>query len=78
MDSSGTLSEGWHHLAATYDGKSLHVYIDGELSGEREVEPAGISQSAFELFIGTDQYAPEPLYTEGVIDKLRICDRVLS
>lgn len=78
LDSEDALQAGWHHLAATYDGSSLRIYLDGELSGEREVDPAGISQSSFEVFIGTDQYAPEPLYTEGAIDELRIYDQALS
>ena len=78
LDSTGTLTEGWHHLAASFDGLSLRLYLDGEPSGERAVEPAGISQSNFEIFIGTDQYAPEPLYTQGVIDELRIYNRALS
>ena len=78
LDSADTLDEGWHHVAATYDGSSLRVYLDGSLSGEQAVTPVGISQSPYEIFVGTDQYAPEPLYTAGAIDELRICDRVLS
>lgn len=78
LDSTDALTEGWHHLAGTFDGETLRVYIDGELSAEREVDQPGISQSSYEIFIGTDQYAPEPLYTEGAIDELRIYDRALS
>ena len=78
LDSTGALDEGWHHLAASYDGEALRVYLDGGLSGERTIEPSGISQSNFEIFVGTDQYAPEPVYTRGVIDELRIYNRALS
>ena len=78
LDSAGGLEKGWHHLAASYDGVALRVYLDGELSGERAVEPSGISQSNFEIFVGTDQYAPTPIYTHGVIDELRIYNRALS
>lgn len=78
LDSEGTLDEGWHHVAATYDGASLRIYLDGAISGEQTVTPTGISQSAYEIFVGTDQYAPEPLYTKGAIDELRIYDRALS
>ena len=78
LDSAGGLEEGWHHLAASYDGRALRVYPDGEPSGNRAIEPKGISQSEFEIFIGTDQYAPEPVYTRGVIDELRVYNRALS
>ncbi len=64
-------------LEASYDGAVLRVYLDGELNGERAVEPSGISQSNFEIFVVTDQYAPEPSYTHGMIDELRIYDRAL-
>ena len=78
LDSTRALEQGWHHLAATFDGTNLRIYLDGKPSGERTVEPSGISQSDFETFIGTDQYAPEPIYTRGVIDELQIYDRALS
>ena len=78
LDSSGALSNGWHFIAATFDGKALRIYLDGKPSGERAVTPAGISQSNFETFVGTDQYAPTPIYTRGVIDNLRIYNRALS
>ena len=78
LDSTVALGQGWHHLAATFDGAALRIYLDGKPSGERAVTPSGISQSDFKTFIGTDQYAPEPLYTRGVIDELRIYNRALS
>lgn len=56
----------------------MRIYLDGKPSGERTVEPSGISQSNFEVSVGTDQYAPEPLCTRGVIDELRISNRALS
>ncbi len=78
LDGTSTLDAGWHHLAATFDGAALRVYLDGEPNGERAVEPPGISQSNFEIFVGTDRYAPEPVYTRGTIDALRLYERALS
>jgi hypothetical protein len=78
LDSTGALEKGWHHLAASYDGTTLRIYLDGELSSERTVEPSGISQSNFEMFVGTDHYAPAPIYTRGVIDELPIYNQALS
>jgi len=42
LDSTGAIEKGWHHLAASYDGTTLCIYLDGELSSERTVEPSGI------------------------------------
>ena len=78
LDSTGKLAVGWHHLVATFDGAVLRLYLDGKPSGKRAVSPSGISQSNFETFIGTDQYAPEPLYTRGAVDELQIYNRALS
>ena len=78
LDSTEPIDQGWHHLVASYDGARLQLYLDGEPSGERTIEPSGISQSSYEIFVGTDQYAPEPIYTRGVIDDLRIYNRALS
>ncbi len=78
LDSTGALSKGWNFIAATFDGTSLRLYLGGKPSGKRTVKPAGISQSTFETFIGTDQYAPDPLYTRGVIDELQLYNRALS
>ena len=78
LDSRGTLSNGWHFIAASFDGKALRIYLDGKPSGERAVTRTGISQSTFETFVGTDQYAPTPSYTRGVVDELRIYNRALS
>ena len=62
LDSEGTLDEGWHHVAATYDGSSLRVYLDGELSGEQAVTPVGISQSSLRDFCRRPVRARAALY----------------
>lgn len=38
---TGPIANGvWHHLAATWDGQKMRVYVDGELSAEREYNGA--------------------------------------
>src|SRR5690606_19307105 len=41
----------WHHVAATYDGAFLRLYLDGELAAERAFDGA-IVHSAAPLVIG--------------------------
>ena len=33
----------WHHLAATYDGASARLYVDGQLRGERALKTAAVA-----------------------------------
>ena len=28
----------WYHFAGTYDGKSLRIYVNGKLEGEKNME----------------------------------------
>ncbi|MEM7344878.1 MAG: LamG domain-containing protein [Chloroflexota bacterium] len=72
-------SDQWHHLVGTSDGGTLRIYINGQPAGEQEFTPrSAISQSNFELFIGTDLYNASVIYTQGMIDELRLYKRTLT
>src|SRR6201999_1386891 len=43
----------WQHLAATYDGAHLRIYLDGELVGTKAIAGADLS-SGGPLYIGCD------------------------
>jgi len=68
----------WHHLAATYDRKTMRFYVDGELSSESELG-YGITQ-------GENFYLRCPLAAddtvegafEFMLDDVRIYNRVLT
>jgi beta-galactosidase len=60
----------WHHIAGTYDGAALRVYIDGVL--RNTVSYAGtIDASAYPVGIGYNSEVSGRLFN-GVIDKARI------
>lgn len=65
----------WTHLAATYDGTAIRVYVNGV---EEKVTGATgeFPQSWGPLWIGGDQWASD--YFPGVIDEVRLYDRALS
>jgi len=79
LDASSALPNlnEWYHLAGTYDGTTLKLYINGEESASREYAPSGISQTQFELFLGTDEYG-SPNYLSGKLDNFRLYNRALS
>jgi hypothetical protein len=65
----------WTHLAATYDGSSLRLYINGAAPATMAL-PGSIATSAGPLRIGGNSVWGE--YFSGLIDNLRIYDRALS
>jgi len=66
----------WHHLAGTYDGSNLNLYIDG---GSEATTPhvGSIDISTFNVNIGSDA-AQTWMWYNGLIDDVRIYNRALS
>jgi chitodextrinase len=65
----------WTHLAATYDGDAVRLYVDGVLRSEHSV-PGAIEASDGPLRIGGNSVWPE--FFAGEIDDVRVYDRALS
>ncbi|MEJ7848342.1 MAG: LamG-like jellyroll fold domain-containing protein [Pyrinomonadaceae bacterium] len=67
----------WTHVAATYDGARIRIYINGLLNGvSPEITPVIPANSA-PLRIGADSAAAAEFFT-GLIDELQIHNRALS
>jgi hypothetical protein len=65
----------WSHLAATYDGAALRLYVNGALV--RTTAYAGsIATSASPLRIGGNSVWPE--WFKGLIDDVRVYGRALT
>ena len=65
----------WRHLAVTYDGAALKLYVSGTLVGNRSL-PGSIKTSGQPLRIGGNSIWGE--YFKGRIDELRIYNRALT
>ena len=65
----------WHHLAMTYDGAILRLYVDGILSNSTKVNKARIPGRT-KLSIGRRPDG-HTFFTRGRIDEVRVYDRVL-
>jgi hypothetical protein len=65
----------WHHLAATYNGAVLRLYVDGFLVASKNVTTP-ISNSTLPLFIGGNPLWGE--FFQGAIDEVRVYNRALS
>jgi glucose/arabinose dehydrogenase len=65
----------WSHLAATYDGTTLRMYVNGVQVASR-AQTGPINKSSGPLTIGGDSLYGQ--YWNGLIDEVRVYNRALS
>ena len=68
-------ANSWAHLAATYDGTTMRVYVTGAQVASR-AQTGNIATSTDPLQIGGDSAFGQ--YFAGTIDEVRIYNRALS
>ena len=73
---SGSFNGEWHHVAGTYDGSQVKLYVDGAL--EDYIDCAGpIETDSSHVCIG-EEYDRTYRYYDGLIDDVRIYNRALE
>jgi Concanavalin A-like lectin/glucanases superfamily len=78
LDARGTAAAPlnvWTHLAATYDGTTLRLFVNGAQTGSRAVSGALLTSTGV-LRIGGNSLWGE--YFAGRIDEVRIYNRALT
>jgi hypothetical protein len=74
--STGTLPlNAWTHLAGTYDGSTMKIYINGALAGSAP-QTGALAASSDGLYIGGNPYWGHNF--TGLIDEVRIYNRSLA
>lgn len=66
----------WHHLAGTYDGSILRLYVDG-IEQDTKAHIGSIESTAYNVYIGENSQEHN-CYYNGDIDDVRIYDRALD
>ncbi|MBN1359660.1 MAG: discoidin domain-containing protein [Sedimentisphaerales bacterium] len=66
----------WHHVAATYDGLHLRLYVDGALRATTE-HAGSIASATYNVNLGRNAQNTDRLYS-GLIDEVRIYNGALS
>ncbi len=67
----------WTHIAATYDGHKLRIYVNAHLEGEVDA-PGGIGHRRGPLVIGNYIGRKNAYPMDGLIDEVKIFARVLN
>lgn len=70
--------EDWHHLAGTYDGNQLKIYLDGEFVKSLAFAGTIGVPASFNLAIGGMGFDPKTYNINGVIDEVAIFRSALT
>ena len=68
----------WHHLAATYDGATMSLYVDGVLKSTNTSYSGSLPTNSYDVWIGRNYTAESPGFFNGTIDEVMILNISLS
>ncbi|MBN1972287.1 MAG: discoidin domain-containing protein [Sedimentisphaerales bacterium] len=70
----------WHHLAGTFDGQVMKLYIDGVLMGSTQYKGGINRDNNYALSFGRNNQGDglNQWYYEGFLDDIRVYNRALS
>jgi hypothetical protein len=74
-------AQQWYHLAQIWDGQTLELYVNGkpDVATYRQADRAGVIISEQPVRVGGGAPVGQlPLWFKGMIDDIRIYDRVLT
>ena len=71
-------TENWHHIATTYDGDTVTLYIDGELAESHAANFYRESVCTVKIGFGNNINANSAEYWNGAMDEAYVFDRALS
>ena len=63
----------WYHVAGTYDGQTLKLYLDGRLVNSNSVGIIPVGNSS-PLYFSYDDVSGFPYYLTGQLDEVRLLE----
>ncbi len=72
------MNRNWHHIAATYDGRTAKMYLDGEVFYDHDEKFGFVGINDVDLCIGSAAGDPRYTFKNGAIDEFGIWRRVLT
>ena len=70
--------EAWNHLALSYDGDTLRLYVNGEAAGETQIGRKRVPGRNGLAFGRRQDNCGDGYHFRGAVDEIRIYDRALS
>ncbi len=67
----------WHHVAATWNGTTMQLFLDGDLKAS-DAALVTMPPTPIALGIGARDNSTYPEYFDGTLDEIRLYDRALS
>ncbi|MGD0205284.1 MAG: LamG-like jellyroll fold domain-containing protein [Dehalococcoidia bacterium] len=67
----------WYHVAGTYDGNTMKIYLDGVLQVSGDMGPTQVGNSS-PLYFGYNDVGGFPYYLDGSLDEVAIFSRALT
>ena len=68
----------WHHVTGSYNGKTMKIYVDGKIIGEKKKEFNFVGDNNADVRIGCSKNKPQYSFVNGSIDEAAIWQRALS
>lgn len=72
----------WHHAAATFDGETLKLYVDGNLQKQTASVRGDLAPNAYDLTLGMNRSSPssqdKDIAFDGAIDEFALFNRALD
>jgi len=70
--------EAWNHLAMSYDGDTLRIYLNGALTGEQKVGRKRVPGPTGLAFGRRQDNSGDGHHFRGVVDEIRLYDHALT
>ena len=78
-DASTIKTNEWYHVAATYNGSKMQLFVNGELVGASTIQSGNVSfPSTGWLVMGAYKDNDESIVHKGQMDEVRLWQRQLS
>ncbi|RKU38244.1 hypothetical protein C6496_07040 [Candidatus Poribacteria bacterium] len=68
----------WHHVAGSYDGETMKIYIDGKVIGKEKKKFNFVGDNDSDVRIGCLKDKPHVTFVNGSIDEAAVWRRALS
>ena len=69
----------WYHLAATYDGSTMNLYVNGKIAATSNSQSGAVQYPPNAFYeIGAYHDDDEQYFTKGMIHEIRVYHRILS